>query len=368
MKIIIATPVYPPETSLTATYVKEVASRLNHDGNDITVITYANVAEDIEGVRTIMVKKSQPVVVRFLNYTFALFKATKNADVLFVQEVIASGLPALIVSLLRNIPIVLHLTQDEALKRNRKESTNKTRTMAGTLQKFILSHVTVIAVPSVHFAKIIGERYRIKKEKFTTLYNPPSKEQVLPFETKRERYHIIAISKLLNYKNIENLITILPSLKKEFPKIHLTISGDVAEESALKKLADNLGCEDTVTFLGKVSRAEESYLHDVGTICIVATENEDCSHQIMVNFAANTPTISEDIPCYREFISHKKSGLLIKLDDKKELERSIRTIFSDSSLSNQIRENGQKILSEKFSWNTHISALSRLFLSIKNPS
>lgn len=117
MKIIIATPIYPPEIAEPAQYVKKLASRWS-DKHEVVIITYANAVEKIPNVKIVAINKHWPLLLRFIKYTFNLLKMAQGADIIYAQNAVAVGLPAIIVKTLLNIPVVIRFAEDEAWKRS----------------------------------------------------------------------------------------------------------------------------------------------------------------------------------------------------------------------------------------------------------
>ena len=113
MKILIATPLFPPETGPTATYSFAVAKRLASK-HDVTVLTYANHTESLEGVRVRSVSKNKPLLVRLYLYTRALVHLSRRVDVVFAQRAVAAGLPAIIAKFITKTPVVIYQHEDEA--------------------------------------------------------------------------------------------------------------------------------------------------------------------------------------------------------------------------------------------------------------
>lgn len=99
MKIVIATPLYPPDIADPAPYVKELAARLR-GGAEITIVTYGSLPEKLDGVTIKTVSKRSPVWIRLPIYLATLVRSTWGADILYVQTGISVELPAVITSLL----------------------------------------------------------------------------------------------------------------------------------------------------------------------------------------------------------------------------------------------------------------------------
>lgn len=116
MKIVIATPLYPPDTAFQATYVKELATRLSKK-HSVTIVTYGHLPELIENVHIRAVDKRYPLPVRLILFFILLFKSTWSAHVLYVQNGASVELPAVIVSMLLRRPLLLGISDAEAHER-----------------------------------------------------------------------------------------------------------------------------------------------------------------------------------------------------------------------------------------------------------
>ncbi|OGZ18554.1 MAG: hypothetical protein A2494_02595 [Candidatus Lloydbacteria bacterium RIFOXYC12_FULL_46_25] len=117
MKIVIATPLYPPDIGDPAPYVKELAKRLA-ENDEVTVVSYGRLPEKVFGASFVSIEKRHPLPLRLLRFTIALFRATRKADVLYAENGASVELPAGIVALLTKKPLVLHIgdkvAQDKA--------------------------------------------------------------------------------------------------------------------------------------------------------------------------------------------------------------------------------------------------------------
>lgn len=119
MKIVLATPLYPPDIAEPAPYIKELAKRLS-GMYEVTIVTYGHIPEEIEGVRIQAVNKQRPLPFRLITYTFALLKAARGADVLYLQNGPSVELPAFIVSFLTGARFIMRIG-DEAAHRHAQE-------------------------------------------------------------------------------------------------------------------------------------------------------------------------------------------------------------------------------------------------------
>ena len=116
MKIVMATPLYPPDIAEPAPYTKHLAE-LFCDKETVTVVTYGRLPEQVHGVRIVAVDKRSPLPLRLVRYFFALLFASRQADILYAQNGASVELPAGIVSLLTRTPLILSTYDDVARKR-----------------------------------------------------------------------------------------------------------------------------------------------------------------------------------------------------------------------------------------------------------
>lgn len=114
MKIVIATPFYPPETEEMAVYSKELAERLAAAHHEVVVVAYTRLPEESAGVRIIAVDKRLPLFLRLIFYTVSLFRAVRKTEVLYAQNGASVELPTGIVALFLRRPLFMHRGDKDA--------------------------------------------------------------------------------------------------------------------------------------------------------------------------------------------------------------------------------------------------------------
>src|SRR4051812_10171387 len=116
MKIVLATPIYPPEIGGPATYTKELAERL-HNRHELTIVAYTDVQEAFPGTKLVAVSKRRPLAIRLIKFFLAVLKVSRNADLIYVQNAMAAGLPVVLASMITDKPFILKFVGDEAWER-----------------------------------------------------------------------------------------------------------------------------------------------------------------------------------------------------------------------------------------------------------
>jgi glycosyltransferase involved in cell wall biosynthesis len=376
MKVVIATPIYPPEIGGPATYTKELCERL-HDRHELTVVAYTDVHEAFEGTRLVAISKRRPLPIRLVRFFFAMLKASKDADIVYVQNAMAAGLPVSLACLITGKPYVLKFVGDEAWERasqqrltsklleeflEHPEAPLKIRLMM-SVQGFVLRRASRVTTPSIYLGQAIQRAYGIDPRRIVTNYNAAEETVTLPFEAKPVRHQIAATARLTAFKGIDGIIRAVAILKQRVPDVKLAIAGEGPEMENLQKLSKELGVEDRVYFLGKISRAETWQLRKNSEVYVLNSTYEGLPHTVLTSFAAEIPTVATNIPGTNEALYNEETGLLVDPGDDEALANAIERYFNDKTLCEKMVKNGRKLLEEKFSWKAHIANLERLFQS-----
>lgn len=108
MRLVICTPLYPPDIAEPAPYVKELAKRLAKECA-VTIVTYGRLPEQVEGVQIVAVDKRRSLLPRLFSYTRALWSAARDADCIYLQNGPSVELPAALVLTFLRKKLVVHI-------------------------------------------------------------------------------------------------------------------------------------------------------------------------------------------------------------------------------------------------------------------
>jgi hypothetical protein len=118
MKIVLATPLFPPDIAEPATYIREIALRLATRKHQVVVATYGRLPEEIPGVSIVAVDKRMPLPLRIFSFFFALKRALRDADALFAENGPSTELVAGLLARVTRVPLIAHLGDARALARS----------------------------------------------------------------------------------------------------------------------------------------------------------------------------------------------------------------------------------------------------------
>jgi glycosyltransferase involved in cell wall biosynthesis len=373
MKLVLATPIYPPEIGGPATYTKELCGRLAGE-HDITVVTYSDSKEATVRTKLVTVSKKKSLILRLMAYTLALWREAKKADLIYVQNAMAAGLPTSLVSLLTGIPFVLKFVGDEAWERASAHKMTAKRLeeflespegnwrikLMLRIQRFVLRRARIVTTPSIYLGNVIKKRYGFRSDRLVVNYNAAEEPEVLPFKGERRKNQIVTTGRLVPWKGLDGLLQAVALLKKEIPDIKLVVAGDGPEFDNLKNLSRKLHVVDNVVFLGRVSRAETWKLRNDSEIYVLNSLYEGLPHTVLTSFAAKIPVIATNIMGTSEAVYNEKTGLLVEPGDYKGLASAIKLLLGDTALQQKLVGGGSKLLEEKFSWASHLQTLGEI--------
>ena len=377
MKILLATPLYPPEIGGPATYTKEIATVLRKK-HDVTVLAYtAKNPEPIEGVQLFFVDKLKILPYRLFVFFMTAYTLAKEVDVIYVQNAVAAGLPAVLAGILRKKPVVLKFVGDESWERavlagkTKKLLVDFLHNPDGGLQsfilrhiqKFVLQHVTVLTTPSKYLGEEIKKAYKLHT-RFVVNYNTASVKDETLFPVEKKPHSLVTTARLTSWKHIDGIITAVSLLKSKFPDIHLTVAGDGPEMDRLQQLTKKLELENHVTFTGRISRSETYHLRKESEIYVLNSTYEGLPHTVLSSFAAKIPVVATSIPGTTEAVYDMKTGLLVKPNNPQDLAEKITQLLENPALQKELVANAYALLQDKFSLQNHVKVLESILKSV----
>lgn len=164
MRITLVTPLFPPDTGAPAPYIKELAGRL--PSCKIDLLLYGHLPEYVSDIAYHCIDKRNIMPVRLFHFTKKLYTLAKQTDVLLVQNGPSVELPAIIISFVTRVPIVLCVSDTRA--RTKAQHTKVYAYVHKLLQKRVIK--TICAIDQ-------------KETLLETIPVPVPRPEILPFET-----------------------------------------------------------------------------------------------------------------------------------------------------------------------------------------
>ncbi len=335
MRILLATGIFPPSIGGPATYTKLLSTELPKRGIEAEVVTF-------DAVRHL------PKLIRHFSYFLRVFKAAKQTDVVYAQDPVSVGLPALCAARLCKKRFMLKVVGDYAWEQGTQRygvtdrldvfaTKNKAYRMPVRLMKriqlFVAKSAERVIVPSVYLKSIVVA-WGVPADKVHVIYNAFD-APALPSESRddirRKEFIdgrlIVSVGRLVPWKGFDTLIELAGRLQREFPDVGLLIIGDGPERTRLEAKAKALGLGRAVRFAGKLPQDKMLRLLSAADLFVLNTSYEGFSHQLLEVMALGVPIVTTAVGGNPELIQDGVEGILLPYDDREAFRDTMARIF-----------------------------------------
>lgn len=337
MKIVIATPLYPPQSGGPATYSKLLEGELPKRGIEVALVKFS----DIRG----------PKFLKHVRYALAVARAARGASLVYALDPVSTGLPAYIGSVLAGKPFVLKIVGDYAWEQgvNRygvKELLDEFVTRSGyplpvlfwkSVERFVARRARRIIVPSQYLKKIIT-LWGVDQRKITVVYNAPpvfaEPDRTPPLKGR----YIVTVGRLVPWKGVDGVIRALALLDEG---VSLVVIGEGPERARLESLVSELGLANRVVFTGALSHGDAPRYIAHAQAFVLDTSYEGFSHVILEAFALCTPVATTAAGGNPEQVIDGETGVVFAFNDPDSIAQAVRRL-EDAALRERIVRNAQQ--------------------------
>lgn len=317
MKILITSGIFPPDIGGPASYVPKIASELVRRNNEVTVLCLSdhNFDDSKFNFDVVRINRNIFLPLRVLITIFKIARLSLKSDLIFANTLtFESSLGALITK----TKIVHKIVGDSAWERARNKGYFK-----GTIDeyqkirksfklrfldfyfKYFLKFSKRIITPSKYLKNIVlGWNSNLN---IVTIYNAVDFPREFEKNSNESFSKIITVSRLVSWKNIDQIILSLINLKS----FSLDIIGDGPEEKYLKDLVKENKLKDRVNFLGQLNQKEVFEKMKNSDVFILNSSYEGLPHVIVEAMYAKLPVICSNVGGCPEIVKNNNTGLLI---------------------------------------------------------
>ncbi len=353
-KVLIATGLKAPSMMSLAYTTKILVEGLPKNNIDVSVVSFDTVM-------------GYPRFLRHGIYFFKLLFKSFSASVIYAQDPVSVGFPAMFVSKILHKRFILRIVGDYAWEQGvqrrgvvdilEKFSTeyDKYPLFVRVLKKIqhqVAESAEMIVVPSEYIKHIVSN-WGIKKEKIITIYQPFEAKEVnkskedLRKELSVSGRVILSVGRLVPWKRYGVIIETMPNIFKTFPDSTLIIIGKGPDMAFLKDKTKSLKLEKHVKFLGMQTEDKINEYTKAADVFLSDSSYESFSSQLLEVFSIGTPVVLIGGSENAEIIEHEKNALVVKSHDSDEISRAVTKILSDESYSNKLIVEGKRGL-DKF--------------------
>ena len=358
MKLVIATPLYPPEIGGPATYARILEEGLPARGVEVELVKFGDV-------------RRLPKLIRHWAYYRRVLRAACKADLVLALDPVSVGLPAMYAARKEGKPFVVKIVGDYAWEQGRQrfgvveELDEFVRTRQRSwrvrflqrIQTRVAKSATQVIVPS-EYLKGVVVAWDVPSEHIAVIYNAvplgalgeaPSVVVALP------RPLVVTAGRLVSWKRIEGVIDALASTNAS-----LVIVGEGPERVVLETRAAAT-LSGRYVFMGALSHADALATLASADIFVLNSSYEGLSHLLIEALSLGRPTIATRVGGNPEVVTDGENGLLVSAGDPSSLADALTSLLENAPLRTRLGMNA-KIAAQRFSTETMLDrTLDTLF-------
>ncbi len=342
MKIVITSPIFPPDLGGPSTYVPSIASYLVDQGHDVTVVAFCSDPEPKGWPFKVVSIPRQWMPLRYLRDLIAVWRELKGADLLYINEHLA--LHVALAGRLRNVPMVIRVCVDGTW-----EITHRMGWHADTItdyqtklydwrvaalrrvQKLWWGWVKRIVAPSQFLYDIVAG-YDVPESKLRLIYNayhgpdeytPTRDECRARLALPDDQVVLLSICRLMIWKGVDGIIRALQELPENH---HLYVAGDGDELDNWTAVARDLGLSDRVHFLGNVPYGDLMAWIRAADVFVLNSSYEGLSHTLLEVMWLGLPAAVSAVCGNPELVQDGVNGRTFSFQDSPAIAAAIRDI------------------------------------------
>lgn len=354
MRILLATPLLPPDVGGPATYSALLIQNLPRHGIEVSVAYFGSV-------------RHFPPGVRHLVYFFKLLSRARGVDLIFALDPVSVGFPAALATLITHKPLILKVVGDYAWEQGvqrfgitslldefleQKHQLFMVRVLR-TVQAFVARRARRIITPSAYLKSVV-ERWGVDPGAIEVIPNGvPDLSNVGSKEVIRsllalKGHLIVSAGRLVPWKGFRELIELMPKLRKKVPDARLLIVGDGPDRALLEATVEKLRLEEYVSLAGRLPHSVLMRYVAAADLFVLNTAYEGLSHQVLEALAVGAPVVTTRVGGNPEVITDKKNGLLVPHGDSKALQKAMEKMLTDAAGASKFSAVG-RVTARRFS-------------------
>lgn len=361
MRLVIATPLYPPEIGGPATYARLLEEGLPARGVEVTLVKFGEV-------------RHLPKLVRHLAYFARVRRALKKADLVLALDPVSVGLPSCLAAWTLGKPLLVKVVGDYAWEQGRQrfgveqaldEFVRTKQVSLGVLllqaiQTRVARRAKRIIVPSDYLKGVVAA-WGVPRDRIQIIYNAVSREElgVVPANVAElPRPLVVTAGRLVPWKHVDGVIDAVASI----PRASLAIVGDGPLRAALTRRADEK-LPGRALFTGTLSHADTLAVMRSADAFALNSSYEGLSHLLIEARMLGVPVVATKVGGNPEVVADGEDGLLISEGDTSALAAALARVLDDDEFRARRTKRAEEP-EKRFEVETMLAATATLLQSI----
>ena len=230
------------------------------------------------------------------------------------------------------------------------------------MQKKVAPKIKRIVTPSQSSKKGIINEFKCNEDNISVINNGLDTTEFSPIKdfSRNENRLITTASADVPIKGLDYTLKALKILKKDFPKIHLIVIGNIKEKGHTQRLIKELEIEDDVIFKSNLSKFQIKELYASSSVAIVSSLYEGFGYPVIEAMSCAIPLIATNISSIPELTS--KYAKLIEPKNELMISSSVKEMLLDYSKYKEIAYAGRQHIIQNFNWDKIIKEYEEIIL------
>jgi len=371
MKILIATPLFPPDIGGPATYSRILVEELPKRGVEVKLTSFGSVRRLPKGFS------------HLAYFLLALWRG-RDVSIIFALDPVSVGLPALFAARILRKRFFLKIVGDFAWEQYQNQESRIKNQGKGSvtleafqernfdfftnvrkkIERYAACQAEKIVVPSEYLKKIIL-MWGVPEEKIHVIYNAFEAVEVSERRDElKKRFGIegpvvMTAGRLVPWKGMDGLIGIMPEIIAARRGAKLVIAGEGPERLRLLALAEKKGVSESTIFTGRLPQEKLLQYIKAADVFALNSSYEGFSHQLLEAMSIGTPLVAANIGGNPELVEDGVNGFLVQYGEGEELLKKILALLDISDLQRRFARAGEEKV-KSFSKERMVAELVRI--------
>jgi glycosyltransferase involved in cell wall biosynthesis len=377
MKILQATPGYPPLIGGVENSVHEVVKRLRALGHEVIVVTSdeppvgSEITNHIYRVPVLLKMKGEWGDIPFCPTIFELLRKLDIdiahtytprkffAESLAIFRMLSRKKFPFIVSVRlinKSLPPFLCAISDVYRK---------------SVERLMFKSAKKVVVQTEANKDILMKECGVRANKIEIIPNGVDTEMFNPSFVNGEHFRqkcrineekvVLFVGRLTSQKGLEYLMEAMPLVTREIPNVKLVIAGEGPLKNFLTELCRKLKISSNVIFLGSLLHDDMPRLFAISDVFVLPSLSESFPNALLEAMAMKKAVVVTKVGVAPEILKNRDTGVLIEPGKSDELAREIVQILSNDDLAKHIGKKARKLVQVKFSWDRVVEQTLMLY-------
>ncbi|KKR48415.1 MAG: Glycosyltransferase [Candidatus Curtissbacteria bacterium GW2011_GWA1_40_16] len=172
---------------------------------------------------------------------------------------------------------------------------------------------------------------------------------------------IITVSRLVPKNGILLLLDAFTIVRDQIPNAQLVIVGDGPLRKEAEQFISTQRLESHISLKGTIEYEQLPEMIRRAMVFVRPSKSEGLGTAFLEAMACGVPIVGPLIGGICDFLKHEETGLICDPEDPKDIAKQLIRIISNKELRERLRENGQKLVAERYTWEIVAGSMQKIY-------